>query len=266
MQASCPSCGTTVDTDDTRWCPDCGGYISWDEGEDDGAEASTTRRPGEPDEPPAPPEDATTVIPSVTQQVTCQSCGTDNPQDRSLCQHCGLPLHAPPPPPSGPPDDDDGSGIGTAWLVGGGIAAVLVVVLAVVLLGGDEETVPVAEVTSPAAPSPEATAPATPAAATESTPPAATEEPPQLQTPTWVAILRSMELDGFDRADAEAHAATIADEVGATPAVLRSDDYSSLNPGYWVVYVGEFDDSDAADAFCAGVADTVPDCYARLVE
>lgn len=267
MRTSCPSCGTEVDTDDSRWCPnpDCGAYISWEEQDDAAAEAESTRRPGEQDEPPPPPEDPTTVIPTVEPRVACPACGTDNPEDRSLCERCGEPLRSvAPPPPSPQPREDRTSRIGAGWLVGGGIAVVLLVVLAFVLLGGDEQPAdPVAEVS----PSPTTSAvAATPPAPEESVTPSSSVAPVALETPTWVAVLRSMEVDGFDRAEAESHASSITDEVGADPGVLLSDDYSSLNPGYWVVYAGGFDDRDAADAFCEEVADTVPDCYARNVE
>jgi hypothetical protein len=34
--------------------------------------------------------------------------------------------------------------------------------------------------------------------------------------------------------------------------VLRSDEYSGLNPGYWVVYRGPFASRDAAQAAATG--------------
>jgi hypothetical protein len=81
-----------------------------------------------------------------------------------------------------------------------------------------------------------------------------------LATPTFVTVVVS-ETD-------EATARATADELtesGFDSGVLRSDDYSSLNPGFWVAYVGPFDDVAAADAAVAdlagaGYTSTYPRC------
>ncbi len=68
-----------------------------------------------------------------------------------------------------------------------------------------------------------------------------TVAPGGLATPSFVAVVSS------DRA--EAGARTLADELteqGYDSAVLRSDDHASLEPGFWVAYVGPF--ADAASA------------------
>ena len=65
---------------------------------------------------------------------------------------------------------------------------------------------------------------------------------PGLATPTFVAIVVS-ERD-------EATARAIGDqltEAGFDSGVLHSDDYGSLEPGFWVAYVGPFDDVGAAE-------------------
>ena len=49
----------------------------------------------------------------------------------------------------------------------------------------------------------------------------------------------------------EATARATADELtegGFDSGVLHSDDYSSLEPGFWVAYVGPFDDVGGAQA------------------
>ena len=59
----------------------------------------------------------------------------------------------------------------------------------------------------------------------------------ELATPTFVAVVVS-EPD-------EATARATADELtegGFDSGVLHSDDYTSLEPGFWVAYVGPFDD------------------------
>ena len=65
----------------------------------------------------------------------------------------------------------------------------------------------------------------------------------ELTTPTFVAIVVS-ETD-------EATARSVGDqltEAGFDSGVLHSDDYSSLEPGFWVAYVGPFDDVGGAQA------------------
>ena len=77
---------------------------------------------------------------------------------------------------------------------------------------------------------------------------------------TWTAILASIET-GKPGAweEAEEFAATIE---GA--AVLWSDDYPSLNPGYWVVHYGEFESGESAKAWCADLPEDMT-CYPRYL-
>ena len=82
----------------------------------------------------------------------------------------------------------------------------------------------------------------------------------ELTTPTFVAIVVS-EPD-------EATARATADELtegGFDSGVLHSDDYSSLNPGFWVAYVGPFEDvggaeSAVSDLEAAGYTASYPRC------
>jgi NAD/NADP transhydrogenase beta subunit len=64
-----------------------------------------------------------------------------------------------------------------------------------------------------------------------------------LVTPTFVAVVSS---EGD-----EASAQSIRDELtegGFDAGVLHSDDYASLEPGFWVAFVGPFDDVAGAEA------------------
>jgi hypothetical protein len=64
-----------------------------------------------------------------------------------------------------------------------------------------------------------------------------------LDTPTWIVVVSS-------EAD-EAGATVLAQRVAADghPAgVLRSDDYPSLNKGFWVAYAGPYPDRSSATA------------------
>ncbi len=75
---------------------------------------------------------------------------------------------------------------------------------------------------------------------------------------TWIAVLASLPVDEYD----ETAASEIAAATDPAADVLRSDDYESLNPGFWVVYLGEHEFEWEAAAACP---DSVPDCYTRYL-
>jgi len=57
-----------------------------------------------------------------------------------------------------------------------------------------------------------------------------------------------------------------AARTGIPAGVLQSDDYSSLNPGYWVVFAGEFDSTEEAQREAESYAGLgFPGGYARFV-
>lgn len=76
----------------------------------------------------------------------------------------------------------------------------------------------------------------------------------------WTLVFASLETREHQRVDAERIA---RDLPGA--AVLLSDDYPSLNPGYWVVYRGEYGGRSEAGRWCP--ADLPPElsCYPRYL-
>lgn len=81
-----------------------------------------------------------------------------------------------------------------------------------------------------------------------------------LPSPSYILVVSS------DAAD-EAGALAIAEQVavdGHPSGVLRSDDYPSLNRGFWVTYAGPYDDLAAAEAALAEVkADGWTSAYPR---
>lgn len=80
-----------------------------------------------------------------------------------------------------------------------------------------------------------------------------------LPSPSFIVIVRS---EASEDAAASV-AADIADD-GHDTGVLRSDDYPSLNPGFWVSYAGPYDGSDEATAAVATLAeDGWPNAYVR---
>ena len=88
-----------------------------------------------------------------------------------------------------------------------------------------------------------------------------TTAPGGLVTPTFVVVVSS-ETD-------EGTALLLRDELvesGYDAGVLHSDDFSSLEPGFWVAYTGPYEDGEAAEAGKADlVAGGYPAAYSRCV-
>ena len=76
----------------------------------------------------------------------------------------------------------------------------------------------------------------------------------------WTVILES----ATSESAADAKANELAGQ-GTTVGVLHSDDYSSLKPGYWVVFSGQYDSQSAAQSAADGLKSQVPEAYARHV-
>ncbi len=104
---------------------------------------------------------------------------------------------------------------------------------------------------------PTTTATTAPATTTTTVPP---DGPPPFDT--WVAIVASLPSADHDRDAAETVAAGF-DLVELD--VLLSDDYPSLNPGYWVVYSGPVERSWEAARRCYEFDDRAPGCYPRYL-
>lgn len=82
---------------------------------------------------------------------------------------------------------------------------------------------------------------------------------PRGMSGTWVAVFISY----YTEQEAQAYLS----EVPPGSQVLQSDGYSSLRPGYWIVYHdGGFDTGREAADFCRSVGRTSPqDCFARFL-
>lgn len=76
---------------------------------------------------------------------------------------------------------------------------------------------------------------------------------------TWIAVMASLPVSEFTEVDAEARSQEIA---APDSGILRSDDYPSLNPGFWVVYSGEFEFDWEAQQRCEQLGG---DCYRRYL-
>ncbi|WP_063748944.1 serine/threonine-protein kinase [Streptomyces sp. NRRL B-24484] len=82
---------------------------------------------------------------------------------------------------------------------------------------------------------------------------------------TWIAQLSSVDAS-LGRSAAERELAAVRQQIPQA-VLLRSDDFASLRPGYWVVYAtGPFADGRAALAFCAAGGRTTDDrCVGRYL-
>jgi hypothetical protein len=82
----------------------------------------------------------------------------------------------------------------------------------------------------------------------------------------WAVLLMSRDTEQYDYAYITGQKA-IAEGKGITNAgVLNSDDYFTLNPGYWVLYMGPYSSKSAAQAAVpTAVAKGYTDAYVRRV-
>lgn len=151
------------------------------------------------------------------------------------------------------------------------MGAALGVLLVATACAGDEVSSPS---TTPSTLPPTTAALTTTSAAappTTASPPTTTAAPPTtvatvptrpLPFDSWTTVLASLPVTDYDAAGAIAE----AEALGVAGAgVLLSDDYPSLNPGFWVVYTRPYEFSWQAVEACAGLAGEIPDCYARYL-
>jgi predicted nucleic acid-binding Zn ribbon protein len=76
----------------------------------------------------------------------------------------------------------------------------------------------------------------------------------------WTIILKS----ATSKSAAESAARDLQSQ-GVTVGVLNSDDHSSLNPGYWVVFSGQYDSQKAAENAMSSLPSKPSDAYVRRV-
>ena len=150
------------------------------------------------------------------------------------------------------------------------LAGIALVLIASACAGDDDVAVTTTVIASPtttATTSPSTTTAITIAATTTTSPTttqATTTLPPSRPLPfdSWTTVLASLPVGDYSAGDASA----VAAELGiAGVGVLLSDDYPSLNPGFWVVYTRPYEFSWEAVEACGEIGDAVPDCYARYL-
>ena len=75
----------------------------------------------------------------------------------------------------------------------------------------------------------------------------------------WTVVLASKQSESAARDSAE----SFADGGIADVGILNSDDFSSLNPGFWVVFSGQYDSQSAASDALDGI--DASDAYIRRI-
>ena len=68
-----------------------------------------------------------------------------------------------------------------------------------------------------------------------------------------------------DKPSAQKRAETLAGQ-GTSVGVLNSSDYSSLRPGYWVVFSGQYESAAAAKSAADGLRAKAPQAYPREIK
>lgn len=77
----------------------------------------------------------------------------------------------------------------------------------------------------------------------------------------WTVIVLSTSDEAGARAKAEELAA-----AGTSVGVLNSSDYGSLRPGFWVVFSGQYETAEEAQAAAGSLGAAAPGAYARFVQ
>lgn len=223
----------------------------------------------------------------------CPSCGTDVREGARFCPGCGVTVAspapattpwaagkaaapgaakqpmfvaapAPPPPPvAGPPPP--GPRVAPIALAAGVVVALLVIGVGAFLLAGEDpaqnETATQGAGPNSDGDATDPTSRSTAATTSPRTPPQTAADPsaPRGMSGTWIAVLISY------RTQEEAQAYLPQAPPGSQ--VLRTDDYSSLRAGYWIVYHdGGFRSGREAADFCLSVGRTTPqECFARFL-
>lgn len=219
----------------------------------------------------------------------CPRCGSALSPDQEWCLNCGAAAGT---------EVVEARGWRVPLYLGGGLAALALigVVLAIVALASRNETVAQTPAPPAATPTPSPLATTTPlpsitatpspgvptVSPTPSAPATVTPEPTPEDTtgdtdtdttdtsssfPGWtgndgdytIIIESARSQSGAERVAQEAQ------DAGESPGILNSDDYSSLNGGYYVVFLGSYASKSEADDALDGVRESHPDAYVRQI-
>jgi septal ring-binding cell division protein DamX len=238
-----------------------------------------------------PPPDA--PVPAGPPERRCPRCGSTLAPDQEWCLACGAAAGT---------EVVEARGWRVPIYLGGGLVAlaVLGVILAIAALSNNKEAEKPAATPSPSAiptaPSPApttSTLPTTTPAPTTSAIPSetATVAPTTSPVPTATATASpttapgtgtapSSKFPGWTGADGDytiiiesatslskaESTAQKAQNGGTTVGILKSDDYSSLNGGYYVVFTGDYTTKKDAQNALDGVRSSFHDAYVRQIK
>jgi len=193
----------------------------------------------------------------------CPRCGNELTPEQEWCLSCGADVGttiASPPGWRGP----------IALVIALLVIAAIAIILALVELAGDAEQVteqPAGQTPAPTATAPPAAATPTPESVT--IPPASGDDsaggtPEIADWPdgkdAWTVVLES----SATQAAAESRAKELASQ-GVPVGILNSDGYSSIEPGRFVVFSGQYDSKRAADQALSDVSGQVTGGYVRHI-
>ncbi len=227
------------------------------------------------------------MTPLAPPERRCPRCGSTLAPDQEWCLACGAAAGT---------EVVETSGWRVPIYLGGGLVAlaVLGVILAIAALSNQEEPAANATPTPTASAQPPGTSPTAaptispiPATPTPSVTEAPTVDPSPTETatvdpsPTETATADPNSTFGgwtgsdgdytiiIESADSLAGAEKVAQQAqdaGLTVGILNSDDYSSLNGGYQVVFTGAYATKSDAEADLDSVRDDFSDAYVRQIK
>ena len=230
----------------------------------------------------SPPPDA--PVPAGPPERRCPRCGSTLAPDQEWCLACGAAADT---------EIVEARGWRVPLYLGGALVALAVigVILAILALANREQEVGPNPTPSAAPPGATPTVPpatGTPSPLPTSTPPPSTEpspspeptiepEPtidpnPSPQTgstfPGWTGADGdyTIIIESNRTQEGAEQVAQQAQDAGETVGVLESDQFSSLNGGYWVVFSGTYTSESDAEADLDSLQETYPDAYVRQIK
>jgi septal ring-binding cell division protein DamX len=231
-----------------------------------------------------PPPDA--PVPAGPPERRCPRCGSTLAPDQEWCLACGAAAGT---------EVVEARGWRVPIYLGGGLVAlaVLGVILAIAALSNNKEAEKPAATPAPSAvptaPSPAPTgtlptitpAPTTSAIPTETASPTVSPAPTETATPApTTGTAPSSKFPDWSGADGDytiiiesattvSQAESVAQKAqngGETVGILKSDDFSSLNGGYYVVFTGDYSSKKDAQSALSGVRSSFKDAYVRQIK
>ena len=203
---------------------------------------------------------------------SCPRCGAHVAAGQEYCLECGLRL----------PGGGLSAAVGTTWrqrvavrapnwawpIVGALVLAAAMTAVAIGIAQGGGEAAPYFEATGPSTlPTPTTTEPTEPTAPTETEPPAPPPRPQIVDWPSqngWTVVIASIPTTG-GRAVAVRKAREVLASDLPEVGVLDSGEFSSLHPGYYVVFSGVYANQRAALEAVAEAQRLYPAAYVRQI-